>query len=193
MRNAFSDREQAEENVYFAQRDTRLIERLRERSKLSDIAAALADKLHVDNPKLLERIVNFGVNSETAAAFLLAPLVEVAWADGHVTPAKYETVVRLAAERGVAHDSSDMKQIRQWLEQRPRQALVEASIDAIKIALTLLPPPEQHMRVVQILTACEAVARAGGGPAAAPLVLMSGNLTQSDMAMLGHIRARMEG
>jgi hypothetical protein len=193
MRNAFYDREQAEENVYFAQRDQRLIERLRERAKLGDIAAALADKLHVDNPDLLSRIVNLGVSSETAAAFLVAPLVDVAWADGHVRPAEYDAVVRLAAERGVAHDSSDMNQIRKWLEHRPPRELVEAALDAAKVGLSVLPSEERRTRVEQMLHACEAVAKSGAAPGAAPLVVMSGQMTQQAMAAIGHIRAKLSG
>jgi hypothetical protein len=193
MRNAFYNREQAEENVYFAQRDARLIERLRARAKLGDIAAALADKLHVDNPDLLQRIVNLGVTSETAAAFLVAPLIDVAWADGHVGPAEYNAVMTLAAERGVAHDSTDMNQIKKWLEHRPPRDLVEAAIDAVKVGLSVLPADERHRRIEQVIHACEAVARSGGTPGGAPLVVMSGNLSQQEMAVLGHIRARLAG
>lgn len=190
MRDAFHEREQAEENVYFAQRDARLIERLRARAALGEIAAALADKLQVDDPPLLARIAGLGVTRETSAAFLLAPLVEVAWADGHVSPGEYDAVVRLAADRGVAHDSLDMTQLRMWLHARPPHALVEAALDAIKLGLSVLPADERQQRVGKVMNACETVARAAAaGVERVPS--LDGSVATQEWSVLGRIRARL--
>ena len=187
--DAFRDREQAEEAAYFAQRDARLIEKIRARARLGEIAAALADKLHVDDPRLLERIVALGITRDTAAAFLLAPLVEVAWADGHVSPGEYDVVVRLAAERGVPHDSADMTQVRQWLKERPSHALVDAALDAIHIGLSVLPVDEQRQRVSTVLGACNDVARASGETEWAPAV--GRNVSTQELGVIGRIRAKL--
>ena len=187
--DAFLDRERAEEAAYFAQRDARLIEKIRARARLGEIAAALADKLHVDDPQLLDRIVALGVTRDTAAAFLLAPLVEVAWADGNVGAEEYETIVRLASARGVPHDSPDMAQILQWLKDRPSHALVEAALDAIRIGISLLPADEREQRVNWMIGGCGEVARATGEGHWAPAV--GGNVSTSEMAVIARIRARL--
>ena len=74
------ERERAEEEAYFRREDAALIEKLRHKALFSEIAHALAEKLNADEPALLERIKKLGVTLDTGAAFILAPLVEVAWA-----------------------------------------------------------------------------------------------------------------
>jgi hypothetical protein len=160
-RDIFHDRERAEEAAYFSQRDARLIEKLRERARLGEIAKALAEKLQVDDPQLLDRIANLGVTLETGAAFILAPLVEIAWADGHVSDAEHATILRLAENRGVAPGSADMEQLIKWLAVRPPRALFDAALDAIKLGLSVLPRPEAEHRIRSIMDACKEVAELG--------------------------------
>ena len=95
-KDIFKERERALEAVYFHDQDTKLIEKLRESARLEEIAKALAEKLQVDNPELLHRVMELGVTLDTAPAFLLAPLVQVAWAEGEVTEREYQTVLRFA-------------------------------------------------------------------------------------------------
>jgi hypothetical protein len=160
-RDIFRDRERAEEAAYFSQRDARLIEKLRERARLGEIARALAEKLQVDDPALLDRITGLGVTLETGAAFILAPLVEIAWADGHVSDAEHATILRLAEGRCVARGSADMEQLVEWLAVRPPRALFEAALDAIKLGLSVLPRPEAEQRVRTMMDACRQVAELG--------------------------------
>src|SRR5947208_4781652 len=98
-KDLFKDRERAEEEVYFHHQDARLIAKLRQKAQFSEIAHALAEKLHADEPALLERIQKLGVTLDTGSAFLLAPLVEVAWADGEVSHTERDTVLRIARQR----------------------------------------------------------------------------------------------
>ena len=98
----FSDREQAAEAAYFRQHDARLVDRLRQDAKLEEVATALAEKLQIDNPDLLEKARLVGVTGDTAPALLLAPLVQVAWVDGAVSGSERETVLRIADTHGGA-------------------------------------------------------------------------------------------
>src|SRR5437899_1328874 len=104
-KDIFQARERAEEEVYFRQQDARLIAKLRQKAQLSEIAHALAEKLHVDEPELLERIQRLGITLDTGSAFILAPLVEVAWADGSVSHAERDAILHLAKQRGVTPGS----------------------------------------------------------------------------------------
>ena len=162
-KNIFHDRERAEEEVYFRQRDERLVGKLREKAKLGEVAGALAEKLHVDNPQLLRRVADLGVTLDTGAAFLLAPLVQVAWADHHVTPEEHAMVLRFAHERGVAPGSVDEAQLIKWLQARPADALFDAAIEAIAAGLTVLPQAEVDARIDAIMKACTTIAEAPEG------------------------------
>ena len=81
-KDIFKERGRALEAAYFHDQDAKLIEKLRESARLEEVAIALAEKLQVDNPDLLLRVMELGVTLDIAPAFLLAPLVQVAWAEG---------------------------------------------------------------------------------------------------------------
>ena len=88
-----------------------------------------------------------GVTVETGPAFLLAPLVQVAWAEGAVTDGERATVLRLAKERGIEPTSPAYAQLDAWLSQRPVDALFDAAIEAIKSGLSVLTPEERADRI----------------------------------------------
>ena len=190
-RDIFRDRERAEEAVYFSQRDARLIEKLRERARLGEIAHALAEKLRVDDPALLERVIKLGVTLETGAAFILAPLVEIAWADGQVDEAERHAIVRLAQDRGVTPGSADMSQVLQWLAVRPPDALFQAALEAIKLGLSVLPHDEAEERIEKMLDGCRQVAQSSGG--LAKLLHLHDGVSAQERSVLNEIRARMTG
>ena len=134
-----SDREKALEESYFRQQDARLLEKLRKGATLDEIALALRDKLDVDNPELLARAREAGVTPETAPAFLLAPLIQVAWAEGKVGRHEREAVLRLAHERGVASGTPAHDQLVSWLEQKPSDALFDTALEVIRAGFEVLP------------------------------------------------------
>jgi hypothetical protein len=188
-KDIFHDRERAEEAAYFSQQDTKLLQKLREKARLGEIARALADKLKVDNPALLERIAALGVSVDTGAAFLLAPLVEIAWADGSVSAAERDAVFRLAGERGIAPDSPEMRQIEQWLSQRPPDTLFRAALDAIKVGLSVLPRDEAEQRINTMIQACELVAQSAGG--LRKLMNLPGRVSDEEQSVLREISTRL--
>jgi hypothetical protein len=190
-KDVFHDRERAEEAAYFSQQDVRLIEKLRERARLSEIAGALAEKLKVDDRGLLDRVIKLGVTIDTGAAFLLTPLLETAWADGHVDRAERRAVLRLAQDRGVAPGSADMNQVLRWLTVRPPRALFEAALQTIKLGLSVLPRDEAEQRVAGIIRACERVARSSG--ALGTLLRVQAGVGAEERSVLDEIRERLTG
>ena len=189
--NVFQDRERAEEAAYFAKKDAILLERIRNRAKLGDIAHAMAEKLRLDDPALLDRIVKLGVTLNSAAAFLLAPLVEIAWADGHVTQAEQDAILQFATARGVMPGSSDMTQLLEWLKTRPPHELFESALEAIKLGLSVLPDDEAHQRVAAMLQTAKDVAQAAGG--IERLISLGGTISPNERSVLAEIRRRLEG
>jgi len=162
-KDAFKERGRSLEEEYFKKHEAKLIAKLRERGRLEDIAEALAVKLKIDNPALLKRIMALGVTMDTAPAFLLAPLVQVAWGEGAVTARERATVLGLAEERGVAKASPAHAQLEAWMRDRPVDALFDAAIEAIKTGFSVLTPDEQAERIKRVVDACRQVAEASGG------------------------------
>jgi hypothetical protein len=162
-KDIFKERERSLEEEYFRTHNAKLIEKLRERAKLDEITEALAVKLQIDNPTLLRRIMDLGVTIDTGAAFLLAPLVQVAWAQGGVTDREREKVLRVATERGVDPSSPAYTQLQEWLRKRPADTIFDTAVEAIKTGLSVLTSAERADRIKRIVDACREVASASGG------------------------------
>jgi hypothetical protein len=162
-KDIFKERERSLEEEYFRTHDAKLIEKLRERGKVEEIAEALAVKLQIDDPALLSRIMALGVTLDTGPAFLLAPLVQVAWAEGDVTDREREKVLRIATERGIDPSSPAHAQLQAWLRKRPADAIFATAVEAIKTGLSVLTPAERADRIKRIVDACREVASASGG------------------------------
>jgi len=187
-KDMFRDRERGEEEAYFRQHDARLIEKLRQKAQFSEIAHALAEKLHADEPELLERIKKLGVTLDTGSAFILAPLVEVAWVDGDVSHAERDTILHIARQRGVTQESADYRQLLDWLADRPPDDVFRTALEAIRIGLSVLPPEESEQRIATMIKACEDVARASGGITG---LLQLGGISYAESAVIAAIRRHL--
>ena len=189
-KDIFSERERGMEAAYFRELDAKLLQKLRETAKLEEIAAALATKLGADHPKLLRQIRDLGATPGTGSAFLLAPLVQVAWAEGKVSELERQTVLRLAEDRGVEPASPAHAQLVEWLRERPSDATFDVALAVIKVGLSVLPPAEREERVRRIIEACHEVAKASGGGLARLLGLSIGVQAEEE-ALLDTIAARL--
>ena len=157
------ERDRSFEAAYFNKRDANLIQKIRERAQLPEVAAALAEKLQVDAPELIQRAVALGLTRETGVALLVAPLVQVAWADGEVSDHERTVILELAAERGVVAGTPAHDQLVAWLRKSPDPDLYDTAIDVLNAGFAVLPPAEHDDRVRALLEACERVAAASGG------------------------------
>jgi hypothetical protein len=183
----FGDREKAMEEAYFRQEDAKLLEKLRQNACLEEIAVALREKLHVDNPNLLQRVRDLGITVETAPALFVAPLVQVAWADGSVGRAEHDAVLRLARGRGVEIGSPGYAQIVEWLAVRPSDELFDTAVEVLKAGFAVLPPNEREERLMRIVEACTEVARAAGGGLVDQLILLGNSPSSRETSMLDRI------
>jgi hypothetical protein len=188
-KDIFRDRERGEENAYFGQQDAKLIAKLRQKAQLSEIAHALAEKLHADEPALLERIQKLGVTIDTGSAFILAPLVEVAWIDGDVSHAERDTILHIAKQHGVVPESADYHQLIDWLAHRPSDEVFRTALEAIRIGLSVLPPDESEQRIETMIKACEDVAQAAGW---IDQLFQLNRVSYSESAVIAAIRSHLE-
>jgi len=188
-RDIFRERERGEEDAYFHQQDAKLIAKLRQKAQLSEIAHALAEKLHTDEPELLERIRQLGVTLNTGSAFILAPLVEVAWVDGDVSHAERDTILHIARQRGVEPGSADYHQLLDWLAHRPSDEVFRTALEAIRIGLSVLPPDEAEQRIATMIKACADVAQAADW---IEQLFKLDRVSDSESAVIAAIRRHLE-
>jgi tellurite resistance protein len=163
MKDLMKERGRGEEADYFRRADAKLLAKMRERARLGDIAQALAAKLQVDDAELLRRVGELGLDHETGAAILLAPLVQVAWAEGVVSEAEKAIVLELAASRGVTAGTPAHDKLLDWLRERPSDALFETAMEVMRIGFSVLTPAERDERIRGLVAACRRIAEASGG------------------------------
>jgi hypothetical protein len=191
----FGDREKAMEEAFFRQEDAKLLKKLHDKAQLDEIAAALGEKLQVDNPDLLLRVREAGVSLDTAPALFLAPLVQVAWAGGSVTRAEHQAVLRLARGRGIDPVSPAYAQLEEWLKHRPDDALFETAVEVMKYGFSVLPAQERQQRITSVVEACRDVAEAGGSTLDIVLAIKNvmgiNSVDDDEAAILDLIAARL--
>ena len=187
--DAFKIRERALEKAYFNAQDAKLLEKLRSFAALGELAEALKEKLQVDDAALLQEIRDLGVNTETGAAFLLAPLVHVAWIDGNVTRREREAVLELAVSRGVEPGTPAYAKLLEWLDERPPDHFFEIALRTIRSGLSVLPEGEREAREERVAWACKHVALASGG--ILELFGLGGEISREEQRLLDTITERL--
>lgn len=156
------DREKAMEDGYFRDQDAKLLKMLRDRAQLDEIALMLGEKLRVDDPALLTKVRELGITLQTAPAFFLAPLVQIAWAEGRVQKEEHGMVLVLARQRGIAPDSPAYELLEQWLKVKPSDELFDTAVEVLRVGFTVLPADEREERIKDIVRHCRDVAEASG-------------------------------
>jgi tellurite resistance protein len=183
MKDLLKERGRGEEADYFSRADAKLIAKIRERALVGEIAKALAAKLRVDDAELVRRVTDLGLNQETGPAILLAPLVQVAWAEGRVTEAERALVLELAAARGVTAGTPVHDKLLEWLRERPSDALFETAMEVMRVGFSVLPPQERDEHIQDLVAACRRVAAASGGGLAQLLGIRDGVSGEEDMVL----------
>ncbi|MEO8054844.1 MAG: hypothetical protein ABI768_06815 [Acidobacteriota bacterium] len=190
--NILHERGRAIEAQWARLRDEELIKKLRERAKLEEVSSALARKLRVDDPALRQRLIDLGVTHDTGPALFLAPLVQIAWADGDVTERERETILGMAAARGAGPGSPVHTQVVEWLKKQPATALYDSAVEVIKVGISVLPPEEREQRVDAYADSFRRVAEASGGGLGRVLGLASA-ISPEEEALIARITATLRG
>ncbi|MCU0619907.1 MAG: hypothetical protein MUC69_00210 [Gemmatimonadales bacterium] len=184
-------KERGDEAQFFRRWDEELLRKLREHAKLEEMTRALGQKLAVEDPGLLARAVAQGVSPETGPAFLLAPLVQIAWAEGKVTEAEREVILAIASERGIVPGTPSHARLHEWLEHRPSDLLFETSEACLRLGLGVLPPAERAERIGQLVAMCRRVAAASGGSKLARFLGLAHSVSPEEETVLAAITARL--
>lgn len=185
------EKERGEEAQYFRRKDQELIQKLREKAQLDDLHKRLGEKLQVEDPDLLQKVVAQGLTQESGPALLLAPLVQIAWAEGKVTPEERDEILEIARQRGIEDGSPAHAQLLEWLAKRPSDELFEVSEMSIKVGISVLPPTERDARIKDIVSQCRRVAAASGGSGLARLLGLAHSVSQQEEIVLAAITARL--
>lgn len=101
-----------------------------------------------------------GYRAETLPLLLLAPPVQVAWAEGFVQTGERRTILRLAADLRIAPGSPGYAELCDWLEHRPPDEFFARATALLRRWLETMPAARRTKLRNVLLLGCVEVAQA---------------------------------
>jgi len=151
------------EDAFFLKRDTELIARMQEIKKREQTRKTLSEVSGITNEKILDKLLDLDVKPETVASLAIVPLVEVAWADGHVDEKEMTAILEGAQAVVIAPGSPAYHLLERWLAHKPGPALFEAWTHYVRGLCEGMTAKERQALKDDLLLRARDVAMASGG------------------------------
>ena len=139
-RGWLEDREHALEEEYFWKKERTLLTRLRADRRREHERFVLRAALGTDDEVLLAKLQASGLTPDTLGLLFVLPLVEVAWADGIVSPGERQVILEMAARRGIVPDTAASRKLMGWLDQCPTDQFFDTACEAVRLMLETEDP-----------------------------------------------------
>lgn len=167
-RDHFAERGRSLEDDYFRKKDQELIEKMRRaaaadqaRAEKGQARAQIGQQVGITDPELLLELEARGFTPDTVVLLPLVPVVQVAWAEGGVSAAERDLIVKLARSRGIEEGSAADRTLTEWLDARPG---AHVFAHATRLIRAMLASPATHdLTAADLVTHCESIAAASGG------------------------------
>ena len=151
------------EDMFFFQKDQRLVEAREELRRLQETKENLARVSGIRNDEVLEKLISLEIRPETLATLFAIPLIEVAWADGEMDEKERNELFRFAEKAGLRQKNINPSVMAVWLKKRPDPALRDAWVQYIKALCGKLSESERRALKDDVIADARAVAQAAGG------------------------------
>ena len=133
--------------------------------------AAAADKARqelraasgLQDPELVKELEELGFTPDTVRLLPFVPLIQVAWAEGGVSPQERKLIVDLARSRGVTEGSPADLELARWLSTRPSDAMFARATRLVRALLAAGTPSAGVLTGDDLVNYCESIAAASGG------------------------------
>ncbi|HLG53834.1 MAG TPA: hypothetical protein VI485_00800 [Vicinamibacterales bacterium] len=179
--DAFAERGRALENEYFKNKDRELIERMRKAAAAKQAHSDLSRTSGLTDPALVQDLLDLGFTPDTISLLPLLPVLEIAWAEGGITAAERDLIVRLARSRGITENSAADRQLTEWMATRPDARVFERAGRLIAATLASTGQETATLSVDDLVQYCEKIAAASGG------ILGLGKISPEERALLSRI------
>jgi hypothetical protein len=155
------------EDDYFRKRDQELTERLRSaaaadraRAETEQVRTEMGQRTGISDPELLRDLVARGFTPDTVVLLPLVPAVQMAWAEGGVSGAERDLIVKLARSRGVVEGSAADQLLAGWLSARPGD---QVFAQATRLIRAMLAAGTYDLTPDELVQHYESIAAASGG------------------------------
>lgn len=151
------------EEQFYKGLDQELLQKLRGDLETAETAEEIMRVTGIQNADLATAIASMNVTVETLAAFRLAPLVAVAWADDRVEENERFHITKSAEKSGIGADEPAMELLKAWQDRRPPAQLMDTWCDYAKALCASLAEAHREELRKEIVGMVTYVAEANGG------------------------------
>jgi hypothetical protein len=170
-------------DAFFHARDQQLLDEFRQRLEKKDRRAQLAAVSGVHDEAVLDRLIELNISPEALAAIHVIPLVQVAWADGNVSPEERTAIIQAAHDAGIQSRDGHYPLLEHWLYENPGREMLEAWEHYIQNLCKQLTPEEVAKLKKDTLALASKVAEAAGGG----LLGLRSKISKSERAMIDRL------
>ena len=175
------DRRRSLEEDYFRRKDRELVEKMRNAAAADRAQSEMSAKTGLNDPALLKELDTLGFTPETISVLPLVPIVEMAWAEGGITPAERTLLVKLARDRGIAEGSPADRQLSELMARQPSPDVFARATRLIRAMLDTGSSEGGTMSAEDLIKYSESIAAASGG------ILGIGRISAEERATLARI------
>ena len=161
-KDIFAERGRSLEDDYFRKKDRELIDRMKQASQAEQSRRELGQRTGLTDPALLKDLEDLGFTPDTIALLPMVPVIQMAWAEGGITPAERTLIVNLARQRGIAQGSAADRQLQEWMDTRPDASVFSRATRLIRAMLDSGQDPGM-MSADEVVKQAENIAYASGG------------------------------
>jgi hypothetical protein len=185
-KDAFKERGRALEEDYFRRKEQELIAKMRERAAAEAERQRIGQTTGVADAQILQDLQDLGYTADTVTLLHLVPLIQMAWAEGHVSMRERDLIIEAARARGIESGSAADRQLAGWLATRPSEELFNTTMRAIAAMLESRPEEERAASEKDLLSYLTSIATASGG------VLGWGAVSDEERSVLARITQELE-
>lgn len=138
--------------------------------------------------EVLESAAGLGHAPHRLPLLFLAPLVQVAWAEGFVQPSEQKTILNFAANLRVRPGTSAFEELVKWFDERPSDEYFAAALDDLIELLGSIPHSEATRYRSMLQFCCVQTARSAGDIG---LLRTPSNIRREEREVMGAIGRRL--
>jgi hypothetical protein len=184
-KDILAERGRSLEDEYFRNKDKELLEKMRRAAATTETRGAMGKTTGLTDPEMLQDLEALGFTPETVGLLPLVPVVQMAWAEGGVTPAERSLIVTLARARGIQEGGAADRQLSDWLDHRPGEHVFTHATRLIRAMLAA--PGHGDMTADDLVKHCESIAAASGG------ILGINRVSAEERQLLATLAAGLKG
>jgi tellurite resistance protein len=159
--DSLAERGKELEEAFFRQMNQKLTDKLQAENKKKLDKEGITKLTGISSDELLDQLLELNLGVSTVTALGLLPVVEVAWADGHIDPKEAKAVTEAAQQAGLT--GAALEFVEHWLTEHPPKATFELWKRYISAVVSRLGEEEKTLMKNEVVGRARHVAEVSGG------------------------------